>query len=179
LPGKGRLLILSGAAVLFVALGLLLTARGEAVVVHDAGGGELVRVPLPESGRFSLEYLHSYYRVPAAEHFVAESGGFRLVGISSPSEEVLDYYGLEGEREFAGGWFRLELEEPRSYESMSLIATQKGRRTLVVSGERIPLYAEKARHLTIGVKGRISNRVVISGMAEALTGMAPEPILQG
>ena len=149
-----RLLILSG-VVVSVALGsLLLAGRGEAVVVRDVEGGEVFHVSLPESGRFSLEYLHSYYRAPAAEHFVAEQpGGFRLAGISSTSEEVLDYYGLEGEREARGEWFGLEPEESRSYERLPLIATETGRRTLVVSGERISLYTEDGpRHLTIGVE---------------------------
>ncbi len=149
-----RLLILSGVAALLVAVfSSLLADRGEAVVVRGADGGEMGRVPLPESGRFSLEYLHSYYRAPAAEHFVAEQAGFRLAGISSTSEEVLDYYGLEGEREARGGWFRLEPEESQSYERLPLIATETGRRTLVVASQRIPLYAEDGpRHLTIGVE---------------------------
>lgn len=149
-----RLLILSGIVIFFVALGSLLAGRGEAVVVRDAESVEVFRVSLPEAGRFSLEYLHSYYRAPAAEHFVAEQpGGFRLVGISSTSEEVLAYYELEGEQEAQGEWFRLRPEEPHNYERLPLIATETGRRTLVVSGERIPLYAEDGpRHLSISVE---------------------------
>ena len=39
------------------------------------------RRALPESGRFALEYRHSYYRVPAREEFRAGGSGFRMVGV--------------------------------------------------------------------------------------------------
>ena len=76
---------------------LLATGCGErTVVVRDDGGRVLVEARLPESGRFALEYRHSYYRVPAREEFRAGGSGFRMVAVSSPSEAVLDYYAIDG-----------------------------------------------------------------------------------
>ena len=113
------------------------------------------RAPLPGSGGFEIEYVHSYYEDPAAEHFVAAGdGSFDLVEVSSPSEAVLDYYEIEGRKEEAdGGRMRLLPDEPQRFEELPLIGTEKGRRTLVVSGERRPLYEEGgSRHVTIGVE---------------------------
>jgi hypothetical protein len=42
-------------------------------------------------------------------------------------------------------------ERPR-YERLPLIATATGRRTLLVGGEPIPLYAREARHLAVAVE---------------------------
>ena len=68
---------------------LLAAGCGErTVVVRDDGGRVLVEARLPESGRFALEYRHSYYRVPARERFEARGDGFRMVGVESPSEAV-------------------------------------------------------------------------------------------
>ena len=95
--------------------------------------------------------MHSYYQAPAAEHFVAEKDGtFELFEVSSPSEAVLDYYELEGRKEKRDDLLRLVPGGPQRFETLPLIATEKGRRTLVVSGERIPLYEEGGlRHVTI------------------------------
>jgi hypothetical protein len=144
-----------GVALLLVFAGAFAADWGESVVVRDAGGRELFRSSLPRSGEFSVEYVHSYYEVPAAEHFVAgDDEGFELVGISSPSEAVLDYYELEGRKEAADSErMRLLLEEARRFEELPLIGTEKGRRTMVVSGERVPLYGEgEPRHVTIRVE---------------------------
>jgi hypothetical protein len=113
------------------------------VVVRDPEGRMISRDPLPGSGEFEIEYVHSYYQAPAAEHFVAEKdGSFELFEVSSPSEAVLDYYELEGRKETRDDFLRLLPEKPQRFETLPLIATDKGRRTLVVSGERIPLYEE-------------------------------------
>ena len=64
----------------------------------------LVKAGLPESGRFALEYRHSYYRVPARERFAAGGSGFRMVGVESPSEAVLDYYEMAGAKSPGAGW---------------------------------------------------------------------------
>jgi hypothetical protein len=127
---------------------------GSSVVVRDDGGRTVAHAALPDSGRFRIEYTHSYYEVPAAEHFVAKrDGGFELVEISSPSEAVLDYYELEGRREAEGELFRLILDEPRRFETLPLIGTEKGRRTLIASNEQFPLYeANVPRHITIRVE---------------------------
>ena len=121
------------------------------VVVRDGDGDVLVEARLPESGRFALEYRHSYYRVPAREEFRAGGQGFRMVGVGSPSEAVLDYYDIPGTKHL-GPWATLAPAHPRSFERLPLIATAKGRRTLAVGGERYPLYGATPRHLTIAVE---------------------------
>lgn len=152
---RSRLLFALGAAFLLLVGVLLAVDWGPSVVVRDAGGTAVVaRSALPDSGEFGIEYVHSYFGEPAAEHFVADrDGSFRLVGISSRSEAVLDYYELEGRKEAASGSLRLIPGESQRFEMLPLIATQKGRRTLVVSGERQPLYERDGPvHLTIRVE---------------------------
>jgi hypothetical protein len=125
---------------------------GRSVVVRDAGGKMLSRTSLPGSGEFSVEYVHSYYEVPAAEHFSAgPRGGFELVGISSASEAVLDYYGLEGHKTADHEWVRLVPEERQHFEELPLVGTKTGRRTLVLPERRVPLVAESGApmHLTL------------------------------
>lgn len=148
-------------------LALFALASGPSVVVRGPDGAAVARAPLPDSRRFEIEYLHSYYREPAVETFVAgPRGGFALVAVSSPSEAVLDYYELEGDKETVAGpdgpWMRLVPEEPQRFEELPLIGTAKGRKTLVVPGERTPLFEEDgpSAHLVLrverGVLGRSS-----------------------
>lgn len=138
---------------MLVFCGLLLAGRDESVVVRGEEGERVASLPLPESGRFGIAYRHSYYEAPATEHFVAGEEGFRLARISSPHGGVLDYYRLEGEREDRGERVWLDPDEERLYEELPLIATERGRRTLVVGGERLPLYTgDGPRHLTISVE---------------------------
>jgi hypothetical protein len=116
---------------------LLATGCGErAVVVRDDGGTVLVEARLPESGRFALEYRHSYYRVPAREEFRAGRSGFRMVGVSSPSEAVLDYYAIAGDKRL-GAWSTLAPARPERF---------------AVGDRRYPLYGATPRHLTIAVE---------------------------
>jgi hypothetical protein len=133
--------------------GALLAAGcgGRDVVVRDDGGRVIVKAALPADGRFALEYRHSYYRVPARERFEAGGGGFRMVGVESPSEAVLDYYEMAGAKT-PGRWMALAPARPRRFDRLPLIATPTGRRTLEVGGERYPLYAKAPRHLTIEVE---------------------------
>lgn len=146
-------LVLAGAALLILA-GTFTVHRGSSVLVYDADGRTVARAALPDSGRFGIEYVHSYYEVPATEHFVAEEdGSFELVEISSPSEAVLDYYELEGRKEANEDFFSLAPDSPQRFDALPLIGTEKGERTLVVSGERFPLYEESApRHVTLRVE---------------------------
>jgi hypothetical protein len=131
---------------------LLAAGCGERkVVVRDDGGRVLVKAKLPESGRFALEYRHSYYRVPAREEFRAGGSGFRMVGVGSSSEAVLDYYEMDGTKHL-GPWATLAPAHPQSFDRLPLIATAKGRRTLAVGGRRYPLYGATPRHLTIAVE---------------------------
>jgi Domain of unknown function (DUF1850) len=144
-------LLVAGAAAA-VATTALPGAAAPAIVVLDTRGEEVVRSELPESGSFALAYRHSYYGVPAAERFTVTGDELRLTAIASPSAAVLDYYALDGERTRSGRWLELRPAKLRRYERLPLIATATGRRTLVVGGERIPLYAREARHLTIEVE---------------------------
>jgi hypothetical protein len=147
------MLLFGGAGVLVLA-GAFTNDWGSSVVVRDDGGRAVARAALPGSGRFRIEYIHSYYESPATEHFVAKrAGSFELAEISSPSEAVLDYYELEGRKEAGGGLFHLAPDEPRRFETLPLIGTEKGRPTLVVSNERFPLYdGDVPRHVTIRVE---------------------------
>ena len=132
---------------------LVLAGCGErSVVVRDQDGGVLAEARLPASGRFAIEYRHSYYRVPAREEFTADESGFRMVGVASPNEAVLDYYELAGTKR-RGRWMRLHPARPRHFERLPLIATPLGRRTLEVGGRRYALYGGAPRHVTIEVEG--------------------------
>jgi hypothetical protein len=113
---------------------------GAAVVVADERGREVASVALPPSGRFALQYRHSVYRAEVTETFAATGAGFRLVAVASPSEAVLDYYELEGRRRTDGGWRRLEPDATPRLDALPLLATEVGRRTLVVEGRQLPLF---------------------------------------
>jgi hypothetical protein len=124
-------------------------ADGPRVVVREAGGDVVAEAALPADGRFALAYRHSVYNAPAEERFRALSEDrFALQSITSPSRRVLEYYEAEGRIT------RNELvpAHPARLETMALAATERGRRTLVVGGERIPLYGHGV-HLRIAVEG--------------------------
>ncbi len=160
-----RSTLLVGVGALFFLLATVVAYAsdwGMSVVVRDPEERTTSRYPLPGSGEFEIEYVHSYYKAPAAEHFVAkEDGSFELFEVSSPSEAVLDYYEMEGRKEIGGDLLRLISQEPQRFETLPLIATEKGRRTLVVSGERIPLYEDGGlRRVTVQVEeGTLSTEV--------------------
>jgi hypothetical protein len=161
-PGRGRLL--AGAAVLGLAALAAAAATvaaiwrddggGPAVVVADERGREVARVRLPASGRFALRYRHSVYRAEVTETFAAGADGFRLVTIASPSEAVLDYYQLEGRRAASGPLWRLEPAASLALASLPLVATDVGRRTLVVGDRQVPLFAAGGApaHLVLTVR---------------------------
>jgi hypothetical protein len=150
---------LAAAAISAAALagGAAVSADGPVrVVAQDRGGNTVAEVALPRSGAFALAYRHSYYRRPAIERFrAAGDGTFRLVEITSPSADVLDYYEVPGERTRARGWWTLKLSRPARFTRMALAATAVGRRTLVADGRRVPLFRGdgRAAHLTIAVEG--------------------------
>lgn len=180
LPPTERRILLVGIAALL----LLLTAAiayvadwGTSVVVRDPDGRVFARSSLSGSGDFRIEYVHSYYEAPAAEHFVAErNGDFELVEISSPSEAVLDYYELEGRKSADGKWMSLTPDEPRRFDTLPLIGTEKGRRTLVTPEGRLPLYAEDGpRHLTIRVEEDTAFTELRGVLARATAGGEPNP----
>jgi hypothetical protein len=140
-------------ALLGIALAALPLAGGPPAVVARSGSDEVARVALPPSRTFALEYRHSYYRQPARETFrAAPDGSFALVAVSSPSEAVLDYYEIEGQRERRGGVWTLHPAHPARFDDMALAATRVGRRTLVAGPRRVPLYGG-AVHLRLSVEG--------------------------
>jgi hypothetical protein len=142
------------AAVLAAAVLALAGRATPSVVVRDPGGVVVARAPLPSDGRFALSYRHSVYGAPAVEQFVVGPGDtFRLVGISSPSEAVLDYYALDGSRRRDGDGWRLDVAGGPGMDSLPVIATALGERTLVAGGLRLPLFAPAgARHLTLDLE---------------------------
>lgn len=160
-PGRRRQVARGAVVVLLCsAVGAGIAAAGDAerwrVVVRDEAGTVTAQAPLPPSGRFSLAYTHSYYRVSATETFQAREGSFRLVAVESPSEAVLDYYALEGQRSRdEQGWVLRPSGTPE-LERLPLVATELGQRTLVVAGAPLPLYvsAGAARHVVVDVEGR-------------------------
>ena len=135
-------------------IGAMAVSGGSPHVVARTSDGDVVaELRLPASGEFALEYRHSYYRQPARETFrVRGDGDFELAAISSPSEAVLDYYEIEGERSRRGGWWTLRPARPARFDEMALAATGVGRRTLVSGTRRAPLYGGPV-HLRIAVEG--------------------------
>ena len=128
-------------------------ADGPRVVVRDADGAVVAEAPLPADGRFALAYRHSVYRAPAEERFRALRGDrFVLDGVASPSRRVLEYYELTGAQRRDGRWLVLTPDRSAPLETMALAATERGRRTLVAGGKRLPLYGH-AVHLRIAVEG--------------------------
>jgi hypothetical protein len=157
--GRGRLAVTAAAVVALAAAtaAVGLGPDGPAVVVADQRGREVASVALGTPGRFALQYRHSVYRAEVTETFAVDGGtGFRLVEVASPSEAVLDYYELEGRRRADGGWLRLEPDAPPRLDSLPLVATELGRRTLVAGGRRLPLYAggQGPVRLVLSVRGR-------------------------
>ena len=149
-----RLLLTIGAAALILLGAGSYVQTGSSVVARGEDGRVVAQEGLQGSGRFEIEYVHSYYREPAVEHFVADGGGdFALVEISSTNDGVLDYYAVTGRKSANGRWLSLRLDTEQRFEELPLIATEKGRKTLVVSGERFPLFRDDGPvHLTLRVE---------------------------
>ncbi|MEU8365131.1 DUF1850 domain-containing protein [Nonomuraea sp. NPDC048882] len=133
-----------------------------AVAALGAGGGagHLTVNGLPVvGGRFSIGYVHSIYRAPSAEVFTVEGRRFTMREVLSRNEGVLDYYAVEGERvRVPGGLWKLVLAEPVAYESLSLLTTSIGRRTVISGGRCLPLFPAEgevrlALRLTPGTRG--------------------------
>lgn len=76
----------------FVCFTTLNFEAGRYVVACGGGGREVACLTLPESGRFSVSYRHSYYDAPAVERFAADRIGSRLVKIAFSIGGILDYY---------------------------------------------------------------------------------------
>ena len=142
-------------------------ADGRRLVVVDEQGHTVATETLPSSGRFSIDYQHSYYDQPATEHFTADATGFRVSALSSPSEAVLDYYDVWGTRSTtADGDHVLVPHASPDLHVLPLIATEKGQRTLVVSGRRTPLWSGEgdSRHLRL----RLAEQSTLSRLLPSL-----------
>ncbi|WP_084958472.1 hypothetical protein [Thermoactinospora rubra] len=98
------------------------------------------------------------------EVFTVEGRRFTMRAVVSTSGGVLDYYALEGTREtLPGGLFRLTLAAPAAYESLDLIATPIGRRTLVAGGPSgwrcLPLFPPSgSRQVRLTVRLELEDR---------------------
>ena len=150
-----RLLTLFGATALLIVGAAFSVDWDSSVVVRGSDGRIVARSPLSDSESFKIEYVHSYYRTPVVETFVAEpSSGFRLDAISSTSEAVLDYYELEGARRVDDQWLRLTPNSTQHFEVLPLIGTAKGRKTLVLPDRKVPLFSDDGPpvHLTLRVE---------------------------
>lgn len=146
-----RVALLAGLPAALIVAAVARGDDGPRVVVRDTGGDVVASAALPADGRFALAYRHSVYGAPAEERFQARGDGFALVGIASPSRRVLEYYELDAPVRRERG--RLVLTpSPARYETLALAATERGRRTLVVGGRRLPLYGH-AVHLRLTVEG--------------------------
>ncbi|MFI6813897.1 DUF1850 domain-containing protein [Nonomuraea sp. NPDC050328] len=124
---------------------LLLVLTLAAAALAGSGGGRpsVYGLALPPDGRFALTYVHSVYKAPSADLFQVHGRRFTMYAAVSTSGGVLDYYALEGRREsLPGGVFRLTLDSPATYESLDLLATSLGRRTLHAGGRCLALYPE-------------------------------------
>ncbi|QIN79951.1 hypothetical protein GBA65_17065 [Rubrobacter marinus] len=138
-------------ATVVVALALLgagaLVETGSSVVARGEDGRVVAREELPGSGGFQIEYVHSYYRAPAVERFVAEDGGgFALVEISSTNDGVLDYYAIRGRKSADGRWLNLRPDREQRFEELPLIGTAEGRKTLVVGARACRSSRRTARY---------------------------------
>lgn len=128
-----------------VALGALLAAAslagadhgpGTTLEIRDGRGSVLARVPLGTDGAFTLRYRNSLYGTVAEERFVAAGGILELQELAARQLAVLEEYYAVTERPTRDvrGWWH----SPPAYElelhSLTVAATDLGRRTLLVAG---------------------------------------------
>jgi hypothetical protein len=124
-----------------------------ALVVDDGKAARSV-TRLAAGEQVELMYIHSIYGAAARERFRADRGGLTMTEVVSRNDAVLDYYAVDGTRSVdADGWRTLVLAEPVHFESLPLVATPVGERTVVVRGQCYPLYTgQPGRHLSITVR---------------------------
>lgn len=124
------------------------TELGRSLTVRDAGGALLARVPL-EEGRFAVSYRNSVYESLAEERYeVLRDGSFRVVELGADELAVLEEYYMAptAARRAPAGDRRQWLVEPDAarpavFDTLSIAATDLGRRTLHVPGQRsVPLW---------------------------------------
>ncbi len=122
--------------------------RSQFLVVRDAGGDLLVRVPL-EAGGFAVSYRNSVYDSFAEERYeVLSDGRFEVVELAADELAVLEEYYMSPSppRRAPAGDRRRWLTEPDAarpavFEVLSIAATDLGQRTLHVPGTKpVPLW---------------------------------------
>jgi hypothetical protein len=119
--------------------GCVAESPGPAVVVRDAGGALLTRVPLPD-GSFAVSYRNSVYGTVAEERYrVLDGGRFGLVELAADQLAVLEeYYAVPGPVQAAPGedrrsWVAQPADRP-VFPDLEIAATTLGERTLHVPG---------------------------------------------
>jgi hypothetical protein len=131
-----------------------------AALGSGGGAGRPAVNGLPIGEGFAIGYVHSVYHAPSAEVFTVEGRRFTMRAVVSTSENVLDYYALDGRRSRTpdGAWV-LRLAAPATYDELSLLTTSIGRRTLIAGGRCLPLYpAEGARQVRLAVELTMDDR---------------------
>ena len=127
---KAGLRILLGAFLLSPAP---LTAAQTLQVLLQESGAVYWAAPFPETASFILRHCNSIYDVWVEERFQADRrGGIHLTGVKTASPAVLEYYGLEAD---SAGWIPLS----RSFGRISLLVSRRGRVSLLLDRESIPL----------------------------------------
>jgi hypothetical protein len=98
----------------------------------------IARLPLT-GGPLEIRYVHSIYREPATEEFVARPEGLELVRIASGSAAVLEYYARPEPITPAGDGYELR-PAPQLYRELALLAGETGKRTVVYAGHELALH---------------------------------------
>jgi hypothetical protein len=128
-----------------VALGALLAAAslsgadqgpGTTLEIRDGQGSILARVPLGADGAFTLRYRNSLYGTVAEERFVAAGGMLKLQELAARQLAVLEEYYAVTERPTRDvrGWWHAPPAYELELQSLTVAATDLGRRTLRVAG---------------------------------------------
>jgi hypothetical protein len=116
------------------------------LTLRDGDGNLLLRLPVTDA-RFTLRYRNSIYGSIAEERFAVAAGGrISLVEVAADQRAVLgEYYEVaHAPRRTTSGDPRTWASRPRQavvLAELSVLATDHGRRTLLVGGrEPIPLW---------------------------------------
>ena len=120
-------------------------ATGPSLTVRLPDGTVLDRVTLPADGGFTLRYRNSLYGSIAEERFIVDGARLRLVQLAADELPVLEeYYAIDRPaRRAPAGDARVWTAEPAqrvALDSLTVAATDRGERTLVVGGSTVELW---------------------------------------
>lgn len=109
------------------------------LVVRGPDGSVLARMPLADGG-FTLRYRNSLYRSTAEEHYaVAPEGMIELRSLAADELAVLEeYYAIDEPARPSPSGARAWTAEPArpvTIASLTVAATDLGRRTLLIDGQ--------------------------------------------